>query len=85
MTLNSSNRELNEKYFLLIYAYSVFRKTEKIESTAEQSTTDHPHTVVMRQCLVLQCDVLPSSVANATLHMLTNLSSVGGGGLSKVN
>ena len=43
------------------------RESDQVRLTAEQSTKDQPYAVVIRQCLVLQCDVLPSSVANATL------------------
>ena len=42
---------------------------KKILNTRDQSTTDQRYTVVMRQCLVLQCDVLSSSAANANLHV----------------
>ena len=53
----------------IVWWFALENMIELIELAAEQSSTDYPYTVVMRQCLVLQCEVPPSSVANATLHV----------------
>ena len=56
-------------YNLLICFVICCRKKRARRLAAEQSTIYHPYTVVRRQCLVLQFDILPRSVANATLHV----------------
>ena len=59
------------KYVLSCNSLMCFRFeiNGRVYLIGSRTITDYPYTVVLRQFLFLQCDVLPSIVANVTLDV----------------